>query len=216
VLQELESLLQAREHDAAFWSSLRLLLSDLVAASMGVGGWTVRGAEVLSPERIDSVVGDIRRSLAAAGRAPGQRSLLSHLAAPGLCAVLLMGMALGCDESSSGPAADLVSGEDAFEAEDGFTPDFGPETSQWTLEEYVSNSDLSLDTQTTLLACLSRFDVTDRELMLAYFRDHTPEKIAEYLEMLSGSEFCSNEPDTIPYDVYKGVSFPARTRKSVS
>ncbi len=202
VLQELERLLQARACDASFWASLRGLLAELVGSSEGGVGWRVGGAEVLSPERIDGVIVDIRRALAVVGRAPRPFLLLSKLAAPGLCAVLLLGMAAGCDDGGGAGKADVVQTDDGAQTDDADQVEYS------TVEEYVSNSDLSWMTKSNLLECLKGFTSSERSVILDYFQDHTAEEIAAYLLELSNSEKCEVEPDVMAMDVYKGVSFP--------
>ena len=221
VLTQLQSLLVRQAGQTRFWADLKALLVEMTTAEGKPRSWRIAGAEVLSQQRVDLVVCEMRRALAGKPSA-APLWLLRRLATGGMCAVLLMGMA-ACDDGGSG--ADVTQGQEVEEGDDVEGGDAAEVSIK--VEEYIEASDLSSSDKELLLACLEGFSGTDREALLAYFESHSPEEVAAYLEDMTKWTRCVEGPadvvegkdikekDEYEYeddywasDLYKGISFP--------
>jgi hypothetical protein len=104
-------------------------------------------------------------------------------------------------------------GEVAGPAEVEQLQDPGPEPQEEkTLQEYIDDSDLDPYTKYNLQQCLENaYSSQEREALVTLFQTETAAEISAKLQEIADSERCG------PYmgggELYKGVTFPARTRR---
>jgi hypothetical protein len=221
VVDRLADLFVARRAADGDRGKLLGFLGELKAAAEdGVARERLRelDAEVLRPSEVADVIEALSRELSdGADRRTILDGLLSCLHAPALSALLLLGIAAGC-ETSGGAATDAVEATDCLPPIDAEVsadvvadPDVGmtDDEAKNRLVEWIGDSGLSTDRKAALVECI-REGLTpgDRKDLMDLFTNMTPEQIAAYLtSMVAPGGTCG---DYYAVPEYKGVSFPSR------
>jgi hypothetical protein len=199
----------------AFLDELSAHAKDRVAGERLAG----LGAEVLRPSEVADVIEALSRELSdGADRRTILDGLLSCLHAPALSALLLLGIAAGCETSGGATTTDAVEATDCLPPIDAEVsadvvadPDVGmtDDEAKNRLVEWIGDSGLSTDRKAALVECI-REGLTpgDRKDLMDLFSSMTPEQIAAYLtSMVAPGGKCG---DYYAVPEYKGVSFPSR------
>jgi hypothetical protein len=236
VVDRLADLFVARRAADGDRGKLLGFLGELKAAAEdGVARERLRelDAEVLRPSEVADVIEALSRELSdGADRRTILDGLLSCLHAPALSALLLLGIAAGC-ETSGGAATDAVEATDCLPPIDAEVPadtvsddasatDAGAELTDAEaknrLVAWVDDSTLSADRKTALVECIQKgLDPATRVDLAELFATMTPQQIAAYLaDMVKPGGLCASyyqvnpEPSPDVFDAipaYKGVSF---------
>jgi hypothetical protein len=243
VVDRLADLFVARRAADGDRGRLEAFLGELSAhAGDRVAGERLREleAEVLRPSEVADVIEALSRELSdGADRRTILDGLLSCLHAPALSALLLLGIAAGCETGGGTSFADNpdsfgseyvpsdgVPGDDVpgDEAVADVTPDLSSTQADVMLVDWVEGSGLTDARKEALIECLTNaFTAQGRIDLATLFSTMTPQQIADHLLALTqaGGECASfyhgePKPDTAEEvfysDVYKGVSFPAAGR----
>lgn len=209
VLSGLESWLESKGSDPAFWGPMGRLMEGLgEAAETGLDGAGGGSGEVLSREEIEEAIEEIRGAMCPTNRSAGG-GLLGRLAGPALAWCLALGGAMLVPAAVQG--GEPVAAEVAKKA-------------TVTLAGMVAESDLDISMKARLLVCLTGVSAVERGALVDVFLTMQPEQIAEVLRAMLESERCTPakkapegigrrkkkpEPqrEEIMAPAYKGVTF---------
>jgi hypothetical protein len=183
-------------------------------------------AEVMRPDEVAEVIESLSRTLTEGDRRTAIDGLLQALNAPAVCALLLLGIAAGCDQDGGSPRDVPADTHEALGADadphEALGADTDPHEATETevlqlLDGYIDGSGLPAAEKSALKDCVrSRFVTPERAGLADTFATMTPDQIAAYLEsMLQPAGKCYTEPtgDVVenpgpdPDPAYKGVSF---------